>query len=58
MVHPGETVNVPGPGPWRVFLGFADGARLTVGERTVVVPPARRAAATARFVVARDGAAQ
>ena len=58
MVHPGETVNVPGPGPWRVFLGFADGARLTVGEHAVVVPPSRRAAATARFVVARDGAAQ
>jgi len=58
MVHPGETVNVPGPGPWRVFLGFSDGARLTVGERTVAVPAPRRGTTTARFVVARDGAAQ
>lgn len=58
LVHPGETLSAQGPGPWRVFLGFADGARLTVGERTVNVPQGRRAAATARFVVGRDGAAQ
>jgi cytoskeleton protein RodZ len=58
LVHPGETLTAAGPGPWKVFLGYADGARLTVGERTVGVPQGRRAAATARFVVGRDGAAQ
>jgi len=58
LVRPGETRPVAGPGPWKVFLGNADGARVTVGERVVVVPPARRAAATARFVVARDGGVQ
>ncbi len=58
LVRPGEARAAAGPGPWKVFLGFADGARLTVGDHTVTVPSARRAAATARFVVARDGAAQ
>jgi cytoskeleton protein RodZ len=58
LVRPGETRPVAGPGPWKVFLGYADGARLTVGDHVVIVPPARRAAATARFVVARDGVVQ
>ncbi len=58
MVRPGETRPVAGPGPWKVFLGYADGVRLTVGEHPVVVPPARRAGATARFAVGRDGAVQ
>jgi cytoskeleton protein RodZ len=57
LVHSGESRDVPGPGPWRVVLGAADGARLTVGERAVVVPPPRRGSTTAIFVVARDGAA-
>ena len=58
LVRPGESRSVSGPGPWRVFLGFADGVVLSVGERTVTVPTARRAGMTARFVVATDGASQ
>jgi len=57
MLHVGEMRAVPGPGPWRVFLGEANALHLTVGERTVVVPSSRRAAATARFVINGDGAA-
>jgi cytoskeleton protein RodZ len=56
LVHTGESRSVPGPGPWRVVLGAADGARLTVGEHAVAVPPPRQGATTAIFVVARDGA--
>lgn len=56
LVHPGETRTAPGPGPWRVALGAADGARLNVGERAVLVPAARRGASTTRFTVAPDGA--
>lgn len=55
LVRPGESRSVPGPGPWRVFLGYADGIALSVGGRTVTVPMARRAGATARLVVATDG---
>ena len=55
LVRPGESRSVPGPGPWRVFLGYADGVALSVGGRTVTVPATRRAGATARFVVATDG---
>jgi len=58
LVHPGESRRVPGPGPWHVFLGAADGVALSVGDRTVAVPAARRAGATARFVVAADGVAK
>ena len=58
LVRTGETRSAPGPGPWKVFLGTADGARLTVGERGVTVPATRRGATTARFVVAGDGATQ
>ena len=58
LVRQGESRSVPGPGPWRVFLGFADGVVLSVGQRTVAVPAARRAGLTARFVVATDGASQ
>ncbi|HUO78578.1 MAG TPA: helix-turn-helix domain-containing protein [Steroidobacteraceae bacterium] len=57
LVRPGELRNVPGPGPWRVVLGAADGARLTVGEHAVAVPAPRRGATTAIFVVGRDGVA-
>ena len=56
LVHPGETLSAPGPGPWKVVLGSPDDVRLTVGERAVVVPPPHRGATTAIFVVARDGA--
>jgi cytoskeleton protein RodZ len=56
LLRPGERRSLPGPGPWRVFLGYADGVRLSVRERTVGVPASRRAAATARLVVAGDGA--
>jgi cytoskeleton protein RodZ len=58
LVRGGETRTLAGPGPWRVFLGQSDGVQLTVGERTVVVPAARKTAATARFVVSGDGAVQ
>jgi cytoskeleton protein RodZ len=58
LVHSGETRTLPGPGPWRVFLGQSDSVQLTVGGRTVVVPAARKTAATARFVVTGDGAVQ
>jgi cytoskeleton protein RodZ len=58
LVRSGETHTVPGPGPWRVFLGQSDGVQLNVGERAVVVPAARKTAATARFVVSGDGAVQ
>ena len=57
MLHVGEMRAVPGPGPWRVFLGEANALHLTVGERTVVVPNSRRAASTARFIINSDGAA-
>ena len=57
-MRPGEARSVPGPGPWRVFLGVASGARLSVGDREVVVPASRRSGDTARFVVATDGAVQ
>ena len=58
LVRPGESRSVPGPGPWRVFLGYADGVALSIDGRTVAVPAARRAGATARFVVATDGASR
>ena len=58
LVQAGETRNVPGPGPWRVFLGFVDGVELVVGGRGVSVPVSHRSATTARFVVAADGAVQ
>jgi cytoskeleton protein RodZ len=58
LVRNGEARRVPGPGPWRVFLGVASGAKLTVGERPVVVPASRKSGGTARFVVAVDGAVQ
>ena len=58
LVRNGDARRVPGPGPWRVFLGVASGAKLTVGERPVVVPASRKSGGTARFVVAVDGAVQ
>lgn len=54
----GESRALPGPGPWRVFLGAADSARLRVSGRPVAVPVATRSGATARLVVGADGAAQ
>ena len=58
LVQAGQTRHVPGPGPWRVFLGFVDGVELAVGAHGVSVPASHRSAATARFVVAADGAVQ
>jgi len=56
LVKAGESHALPGPGPWRVFLGNADGVRLSLDQHAITVPPAFRAGATARFVVAGDGA--
>ena len=56
MVRDGETRRLPGPGPWRVFLGYVDAAHLSVGDRAVVIPASRKTAATARVVIASDGA--
>ncbi len=56
LVKAGESHALPGPGPWRVFLGNADGVRLSLEQRPITVPAAFRAGATARFVVAGDGA--
>jgi cytoskeleton protein RodZ len=56
--RPGESRALPGPGPWRVFLGAADGARLRVSGRPVIVPTARRSGDTARLVVGPDGTVQ
>jgi hypothetical protein len=54
----GQSRALPGPGPWRVFLGAADSARLRVAGRPVVVPLANRSGATARLVVGPDGTVQ
>jgi cytoskeleton protein RodZ len=56
--HAGESRTLPGPGPWRVFLGAADGARLRVSGRPVPVPPAKRNGRTAKLVVGPDGTVQ
>lgn len=58
LARAGESRAVSGPGPWRVFVGYADGVRMSVGGRGVAIPAGRRSGATARFVVAADGAAQ
>jgi len=58
LVRNGEARRVPGPGPWRVFLGVASGVKLTMGERPIVIPASRKSGGTARFVVAVDGAVQ
>jgi cytoskeleton protein RodZ len=54
----GESRALPGPGPWRVFLGSADAARLRVAGRPVPVPAANRSGVMARLVVGPDGAVQ
>lgn len=54
----GESRALPGPGPWRVFLGAADSARLRVAGRPVPIPAASRSGATARLVVGPDGTVQ
>ena len=56
-VHTGERRAMAGPGPWRVFLGNADGVRLKVGEHAILVPAAQRAGLTARFQIGADGVA-
>jgi cytoskeleton protein RodZ len=56
LVQAGDSRTLPGPGPWRVFLGNADGVRLSMGERVIAVPNGTRAGATARLVVTADGA--
>jgi cytoskeleton protein RodZ len=54
----GESRALPGPGPWRVFLGSADAARLRVAGRPVPVPAANRSGVMARLVVGPDGTVQ
>jgi cytoskeletal protein RodZ len=56
LVQAGDSRTLPGPGPWRMFLGNADAVRLSMEERTIAVPAANRAGATARLVVMADGA--
>ena len=56
LVQAGDSRALPGPGPWKVFLGNFDGVRLSMDERAIVVPVASRAGATARFIVTGDGA--
>jgi cytoskeleton protein RodZ len=55
LVRPGETHTMPGPAPWFVFLGYADGIDVSVGGHLVEVPAARREGAKARFGLAADG---
>ena len=56
LVQPGDSHALPGPGPWKVFLGNADGVQLSLDERAIAVPVGVRAGATARFVVSNSGA--
>ena len=56
LVQPGDSHGLPGPGPWKVFLGNADGVQLSLDEHALAVPAAVRAGATARFVVSASGA--
>ena len=56
LVQPGDSHALPGPGPWKVFLGNADGVQLSLEERALAVPAGVRAGATARFVVSASGA--
>lgn len=56
LVQPGDSHALAGPGPWKVFLGNADGVELSMGDRALTVPAAVRAGATARFVVSTSGA--
>lgn len=58
LVRAGESRAVSGPGPWTVFVGYADGVRVSIGGRSVPIPAGRRSGATARFAVAADGTAQ
>ena len=51
----GQSRTLPGPGPWRVFLGAADAARVSIGGRPVAIPPANRSGATAGFTIGPDG---
>lgn len=51
----GESRTLPGPGPWRVFLGAVDSARVSIAGRPVVVPQAARNGATASFTIDPDG---
>ncbi len=55
LVRPGETHTMPGPAPWFVFLGYADGIEVSVGGHLIEVPAARREGAKARFGLAADG---
>ncbi len=56
LVQAGDTRTLPGPGPWKVFLGNADGVRLSLDDRAIAVPTGTRAGGTARLVVSADGA--
>ncbi len=55
LVQPGDSHALPGPGPWRVFLGNADGVQLSLDQHPIAVPAGVRAGATARFVVSNSG---
>ena len=55
LVRPGETHTMPGPAPWFIYLGYADGVELSVAGHVVDVPASRREGARARFGVAADG---
>ncbi len=56
LVRSGETHTLPGPAPWFVFLGYADGVEVSVGGHVIDIPPARREGAKARFGLGADGA--
>jgi cytoskeleton protein RodZ len=55
LVRPGETHTMPGPAPWFVYLGYADGIEVTVGGHVVDIPSSRREGVKARFSLAADG---
>lgn len=55
LVRPGETHTMPGPAPWFVYLGYADGIEVAVGGRVVDIPSSRREGVKARFSLAADG---
>jgi len=56
LVQAGDSRALPGPAPWRVFLGNADGVQLSLDQHPIAVPAAKRAGATARLMVMADGA--
>jgi hypothetical protein len=55
QIRAGELHTASGSGPWRVFLGDADGVELSLGAHIVDVPTSRRSGAEARFGLKPDG---